>query len=752
MLGEVIVEAPGQVVVRPSHAFAEVEQAGESDAPVGHRHHLRLVHAPAGDRVQDRRRLCFVVGEEMAHAHLVAEAILIPGLAHVVATGRSEQVAGAHGGHMARVVHRHLHAFHGSQVLFGPEANLLGGAQRALGEQVADAFAVGDHLEHGHHRVAVVELQLEAVCVFGREDPVLVALHRPGDRCASGDRVHPQVVADLVRLADGDDVIHAEVRAEGGERFVLRATVFRVHAVAVLWIDGDLHTLARHARVFGPRFNLDDLLAAHGAGVAGPHIDANFFFDGDGVHLIRRIERAGAIVEGGDAAFQALALHGPARAVFVEAAVYLLDGAAHPLGNGEEGWLVSELDGGPAADRDRFQLLRAHHRTKAAPPGKFVEVVGDVGETDEVLARGAYLGDTDPGVAELFADGIFDVAGNLAPEMAGVTQLHFGFVDPEVDGPGRGAVDDNRIPAGALQLGTPEPTSLGLAEPARERRLRANAMPPRTRYRGASQNTGRENQDVIRAERVCALGDVLQQVVTDEAAPAAIQPKKGIARLFDARCTGSQVNVEDLVPVSGSFHACGVSLYLAGRAARRMSAALHGAEEDDFVAVAEDRIAVALVAVQANGDLLDRRDASLRQQCADGRAAAQLEGQWAVFPFREKALEVREEGKPNVDQRAHLDFRHGSLSELVCRREYTLPGGRMWSAATMRVSHRPPAQARPSATPLRLHWKSDRAAPDPPGCPQRFCRSRSQRAGRTPDRVRRRVQRCAASYRGAPVP
>src|SRR5260370_171209 len=266
-----------------------------------------------------------LVAKDVAEPDLIAQAVAVPGLSHVVATGRREQVGRAHRRHVARVVHRHLEALHRGEERLGAAAEPSRGALRALGEEVADAPAGGDHLDELHDAVRVVEAEGDAARVLQREEPLLEALHLPRDRGAERDRVHPEVVAHLVRLADGDQVVEPEVHAEGGERLVLGAAVARVHAVAAERIDADLRAafvdgLRRLAGGLLSLLDVDDLLAADGARVAGAHPYAHLIAHRDRVHLGDGVRGAQPAVDAGHPAPEALALHGGSLDVLVEGA------------------------------------------------------------------------------------------------------------------------------------------------------------------------------------------------------------------------------------------------------------------------------------------------------------------------------------------------------------------------------------------------------------------------------------------------
>src|SRR5204862_4896374 len=156
-----------------------------------------------------------------------------------------------------------------------------------------------------------------------REQALLEAFHRPGEGGAERDGIHPEVVAHLVRPADGDQVIEAQIDAERRERFVFRAAVARIDAVPSERIHGDTRTafvdgLLGLTRGLLLLLDVDDLLAPHRARVARAHADADLVAYGDRVHLADGVGGAHSIVQHGHAAFEALALHRGPGAELVE--------------------------------------------------------------------------------------------------------------------------------------------------------------------------------------------------------------------------------------------------------------------------------------------------------------------------------------------------------------------------------------------------------------------------------------------------
>src|SRR5207253_8503590 len=157
-----------------------------------------------------------------------------------------------------------------------------------------------------------------------------------------------------------------------------------------------------------------------------------------------------------------------------------------------------------------------------------VQLVGDAGEADEVFTRRPDLSDADARVTQLGEDRVLDLAGDLASEVRGVAELDGSVVDPEIDRGGGDPVKDDRVPAGALELGAPVASGLRLAEAPGERRLGADAVTPCAGDRRACEDPGCDDEDVVGPQRVRALRHVLQEVMSDEPAPAGVTPEEGV--------------------------------------------------------------------------------------------------------------------------------------------------------------------------------------------------------------------------------
>jgi hypothetical protein len=122
-----------------------------------------------------------------------------------------------------------------------------------------------------------------------------------------------------------------------------------------------------------------------------------------------------------------------------------------------------------------------------------VQVVDHQGVAHEVLTGDACLGNLQQALAVLGAQRVLDFAGLESPDRRCVADLHHVVLDPEIHWGVRAAVEDDRVPTGVTQLGTPEAASFRFAEQTRHRRLGANRMATSAREGRSCEDTRGEN-------------------------------------------------------------------------------------------------------------------------------------------------------------------------------------------------------------------------------------------------------------------
>ncbi len=118
------------------------------------------------------------------------------------------------------IVGRQLETLDVHGVLLAALADPLGGDLHAVGQDVAQALALADHVEQPDHRLVVAEAQIESAGVLQGEDAALEELHGEGDGDPGRHGVEPELVGQTVAGDDGVGVVHAGHAAEGVEGLV----------------------------------------------------------------------------------------------------------------------------------------------------------------------------------------------------------------------------------------------------------------------------------------------------------------------------------------------------------------------------------------------------------------------------------------------------------------------------------------------------------------------------------------------------
>ena len=257
-------------------------------------------------------------------------------------------------------------------------ADLLGGALDTVGEDVAEAFAFADFVDHGDHSVGVAPGQVDAVGLFLGEEAVFVAFHGESDGDAGGDAVEDITVDPLRRFGDGGHVAHAAQRSQRADDLVFHAAI-----------------LGRNT----PFRHFDFAFTGDGTGVAGATIHKDGVGHaraGDGVGMRKR---SIAEVVGGENAVCVQPVDAAGGAVQVHAVGFAIVVVAEPLENAV-GFLAF-LGGHPFTPTgdDGFEVLAAHHRAQTGAPVEVTKLVDNGRIQDQILARHPGLEDVDAFVA-----------------------------------------------------------------------------------------------------------------------------------------------------------------------------------------------------------------------------------------------------------------------------------------------------------------------------------------------------------------
>ena len=411
---------------------------------------------------------------------------------------------------------------------FRAPADLGRRRQQSLGEEVSQALASADLFHHLDHRIGVAEAQVDPSGILQGEQAVLKALHRKRNRHPGADRVQRIGVAELVGSGYGHDVTHPAGRAQRADGLVLGAPIVRIDGVRFL--------------------GLDDLFAAHGAGPAALHADADLVHDE--FQAVDLGELAVAKVAHGqvprdDPTLELAAAGAPlgqARGSF--ACSDLLSGAAR---HGPDRLGIGALHVGRAPGDHRFQLLGAHHRPDAAASGGILEAVHHAGIAHHVFPTWADHGQLGAALAQLLANGLLGLLDGLAPEARRIADLAGAVGDPQVDRSLGRPLDDQRVEPRALELGAPVTAHLRRAERAGQGRLGPDGVAGSARDRQAGQHARGKDEHVLRPQRVGPCGHLPEQDIGDQVPASHVTPQVDDAGLLYADHTLGQVDPQDLV-------------------------------------------------------------------------------------------------------------------------------------------------------------------------------------------------------------
>ena len=216
---------------------------------------------------------------------------------------------------------------------------------------------------------------------------------------------------------------------------------------------------------------------------------------------------------------EVLAQHGRARTEMMEVVVVVFHRVDDPARGLANGGVVGHRHLACTADGDRLQVLRSHDCAQSRATGDLVQIIHDERKANPVLAGDACLGDADEPIGVGLTNGVLDFSGFLAPQVPGISEFDPIVHNPQIDRLCRASMDDDRVPAGVTQLGTPEAACLRFAEGSGQRRLGANGMATGAGEWQSGQNPAGEHQDVVGTEWVGVFWHLAQQVMRDQRTP-----------------------------------------------------------------------------------------------------------------------------------------------------------------------------------------------------------------------------------------
>ncbi len=378
-----------------------------------------------------------------------------------------------HGRHGPGVVHGHLQAPHLHGQLLGSVA--ASHQPRALGQQVAEAPAMGDHLDQLGYRLSVAPVQLPSH-LARPDDALLIEIVGEGDGASRADGVQAVGVAEVAQVGHGGQVVEEKEGAQGADRLVLRPLGL-----------GQSIFVQPHPP-----------LAGHRAAVAGVDASEDGLGHGRAAELLAFWERALSKVTDRRVAQKHVVVEGAGGARLAQdgGGDVLFDGGQSLTGQGGEAFSIGQRDPLMAADGHSLEALRAHHRTHPRAASGVPLVVHHRREPHQVLARRADAGHPDFLVAQLLPDEGLSAVGVLAPEVRSIAQLGAAILDAEIHRLRRAALDEDAVVAGEAHLRPEEAARVGFAPEAGEGRAGADHVAATGGGACARERPGHEEQRI----------------------------------------------------------------------------------------------------------------------------------------------------------------------------------------------------------------------------------------------------------------
>jgi hypothetical protein len=400
------------------------------------------------------------------------------------------------------IVGRKFEALDVHGVFLGAFADLLGRDLDAVGQQVAQALTLADHVEQPGHGHVVTEVKVQTACVFESEDAALEEFHGEGDGHTGRHGVKAKFVGYPVTRDDGIGIVHAGDAAKRVQSLVLRSFGEETGIWAVF---GNAELAATHRAAGAGRL-------AHPVGLYRVPPD-----------LVGRGEDAGSRPVLGRIDAQRLGQI-QRRGSTVAGELRIEDGTlAHPGHHPLAGHVVLLAVGdghlGVAPKSDGLEVLAPHDRAKTFASGH-PALVYYAGHTRELLARRADAADADVLVVQFVLDDQLGVGAGEAPQFSGVAELDLAVLDPQIGGLFGLALDDDDVVTGALHLYGEVPAGSRHPHGACQRGLGVDGHAACARNSGAGEGARRVDELVLGAQRVAIGRDLVVEILDGQARAA----------------------------------------------------------------------------------------------------------------------------------------------------------------------------------------------------------------------------------------
>ena len=198
-----------------------------------------------------------------------------------------------------------------------------------------------------------------------------------------------------------------------------------------------------------------------------------------------------------------------------------------------------------ATHGNRLQVLAAHHGADTRAAGCAVQVVHHAGKQHAVFSRLADARYPGQRVLQRLLEGLLGLPDTLAPQMRRVAQLDLVVIDIEVHRLRALALEDQHVPAGHLELGTPITTRIRAGHGAGQRALGDHGVTATRAGHGACQRPGSPDDLVVGRQRVHLGIHLFHQVFGAQATRADVGTRPVHIGRLDLDGAGGQIDAED---------------------------------------------------------------------------------------------------------------------------------------------------------------------------------------------------------------
>ena len=202
-------------------------------------------------------------------------------------------------------------------------------------------------------------------------------------------------------------------------------------------------------------------------------------------------------------------------------------------------------------DHHRLQILGPHHRADPGAGGEPPVIITDPRHVGELLPALPDHGDRRL-LAVLLLELLLNGDRIGAPVLRGVFDAHRIVINENVDRLVRLTVDQDPVPTRELQVGAEIAAAVGVA-PATRRGTLAHGLEAVAEDRRPRHEAGDQAEHVIRAQRIGALGNPIEEQAHADPVPAKEVAIHLLRQLLRSDLPRAQMDVQDLAVVCALF-------------------------------------------------------------------------------------------------------------------------------------------------------------------------------------------------------